>query len=372
MSSPERVVALGRRLRAEGVACALPESTSALAALAHLDPDDVEDVRLGLRTAFCATLADVEVFERCFWAWWEEETPSAVGPDLDALAPRLNASDRDEPPLEGPMEVLTEDASRDEGAERPVGAAYSPVDALARRSFATLGEQELREFDAWIDSFMLHLASRRSRRLERGGRRGPIDVRHTLRGAIRHDGELIRLTRRRRRKIPPRLVVLCDVSGSMERYSRFLMRFLLGCGRARDIQTFAFSTRLTYLTPWLAGTEVDPALARLRSRGWSSGTRIGECLEEFIHRYGGRMLGQRTLVIILSDGLDQGEVEPLERAMRRIQQRARRLIWLNPLLESSGYAPEARGMSAALPFIDHFHSGHSLRALQMLPRLLKL
>jgi len=150
------------------------------------------------------------------------------------------------------------------------------------------------------------------------------------------------------------------------------MRFLLGCGRAEDIQTFAFSTHLTHLTPWLAGAEVDAALARLRARGWSSGTRIGACLEEFVRLYSGRMLGRRTLVIILSDGLDQGEVETLERAMGWIRRRARRVIWLNPLLESSRYAPEARGMSAALPFVDHFLSGHSLEALRELPKLLKL
>jgi uncharacterized protein with von Willebrand factor type A (vWA) domain len=158
----------------------------------------------------------------------------------------------------------------------------------------------------------------------------------------------------------------------MERYSRFLVRFLLATGRARDIETFAFSTRLTHLTPWLSRTHVDRALEELRARGWSSGTRIGECLETFLARHGRAMLGQRTLVVILSDGLDQGEVEPLERSMRQIQRRARRVIWLNPLLESSGYAPEARGMRAALPYIDDFASGHNLAALRKLPELLRL
>jgi uncharacterized protein with von Willebrand factor type A (vWA) domain len=138
------------------------------------------------------------------------------------------------------------------------------------------------------------------------------------------------------------------------------------------METFAFSTRLTRLTPWLSRTRIDDALIALRARGWSSGTRIGESLEAFLHGYGRTMLGQRTVVVILSDGLDQGEAEPLVRAMRSIQRRSRKLIWLNPLLESSRYAPEARGMRAALPYVDEFASGHSLEALARLPEMIRL
>ncbi|MDE2945145.1 MAG: VWA domain-containing protein [Gemmatimonadota bacterium] len=378
--TPERVVDLGRRLRGEGVACALSESTAAIAALPHIDTEDVEDVRAGLRAAFCSSAADLEIFERCFPAWWRGGQPSSAVEDLLSKA----AADRGDRPAasalsgpDGPMAVARDDFGeqmRDEpdSRERPIGAVYSAAHSLARRSFASIGDEELREVDAWLERLMVRLSTRRSRRLEPGGRRGPIDVRRTLRSLVAHEGELVRLARRRRRHVPPQLVVLCDVSGSMERYSRFLLRFLLGCGRARDIQTFAFSTRLTHLTPWLAGEEIDPALDRLRARGWSSGTRIGECLETFVTRHGRRMLGRRTLVIILSDGLDQGEVEPLRRAMGWIQRRARRVIWLNPLLESSRYAPEARGMRTALPYVDYFQSGHSLEALRTLPGLLRL
>lgn len=382
--TPERVADLSGRLRAGGVGCALSESTSALAALDHLDVDDVEDVRAGLRAAFCSSTADLAVFERCFWPWWRgEPVPAPAGGDpsasgraspppprrADPLAPVGGEDDtlRYEPPG-------TDDTDRDDrdSRTRPIGTAYSAADALARRSFASIREDELREVDAWLRRLMVRLSARRSRRLEPGGRRGPIDVRRTLRSVVAHEGELLRLARRRRRHVPPLLVVLCDVSGSMERYSRFLLRFLLGCGRTRDIRTFAFSTRLTYLTPWLAGEDIDPALDRLRARGWSSGTRIGACLETFVTRYGRRMLGRRTLVLILSDGLDQGETEPLQRAMLRIRRGARRVIWLNPLLESSRYAPEARGMRVALPYVDHFHSGHNIEALRALPGLLRL
>ena len=378
--TPERVVDLGRRLRGEGVPCALTESGTALAALPHLDTEDVEDVRAGLRAAFCSSPADLEIFERCFPAWWHGGRPSSDVEDLlskaasgrGAQPPPGRPSAGDGISAEARDDALEHAREEADSRERPVGAVYSAAHSLARRSFASVGEQELREVDAWLERLMVRLSTRRSRRLEPGGRRGPIDVRRTLRSLIAHEGELVRLARRRRRHVPPLLVVLCDVSGSMERYSRFLLRFLLGCGRARDIQTFAFSTRLTHLTPWLAGEEIDPALDRLRARGWSSGTRIGECLETFVARHGRRMLGRRTLVIILSDGLDQGEVEPLQRAMGWIQRRARRVIWLNPLLESSRYAPEARGMRTALPYVDYFQSGHNLEALRTLPGLLRL
>ena len=377
--TPERVVDLGRRLRGEGLACALSESTTAVAALPHLDTEDVEDVRAGLRAAFCSSPADLEIFERCFPAWWRGGRPSSA---VDGLLSKAASGRGDRPAAGAPSGPDGLAAARDDSGghrhdeadsrERPIGAVYSAAHSLARRSFASIGDEELREVDAWLERLMVRLSTRRSRRLEPGGRRGPIDVRRTLRPLVAHEGELVRLARRRRRHVPPQLVVLCDVSGSMERYSRFLLRFLLGCGRARDIQTFAFSTRLTHLTPWLAGEEIDPALDRLRARGWSSGTRIGECLETFVNRHGQRMLGRRTLVIILSDGLDQGEVEPLRRAMGWIQRRARRVIWLNPLLESSRYAPEARGMRTALPYVDYFQSGHSLEALRTLPGLLRL
>lgn len=342
------IASLARELREEGLGTSSSESTLAGDCAGWLDADDPLDVLHGLRGAFCSAQADLDAFERCFWRRWNG-APRPVS-SSDAGADSAQAADS--------------------GAA--IGLAYSAAEHVTRRSFASVKEDELREFDAWIEKLMVRLSARRSRRLEPGGRRGPVDLRRSAASAVRTEGEWLRLFRRQRRLDPPRIVVLCDVSGSMERYSRFLVRFLLATGRARDIQTFAFSTRLTHLTPWLASTPVDRALEELRARGWSNGTRIGECLETFLARYGRSMLGQRTFVVILSDGLDQGEIEPLVRAMRTIQRRARRVIWLNPLLESSRYVPEARGMRAALPFVDEFATGHNLEALSKLPGMLRL
>lgn len=364
------IVGLGADLRDEGLPCSLSESVLARECAGALDPSDPLGLLHGLRAAFCGSEPDVTVFDRCFWLRWHEAPRPSSSPIVRAGG---DPSPEGRTVAERPGDFKRTELEHTERSDSTtIGTAYSATEHLTRRTFSTIGDHELREFDQWIERLMITLSSRRSRRLERGGRRGPIDLRRSARDAIRTDGEWIRLARRRRRRDPPRLVVLSDISGSMERYSRFLVRFLLATGRARDIQTFAFSTCLTHLTPLLSRTRVDSALDELRARGWSSGTRIGECLETFVTRYGRAMLGQRTVVVILSDGLDQGEVEPLERSMRLIQRRARRVVWLNPLLESSRYAPEARGMRAALPFIDEFASGHNLAALQRLPELLRL
>ena len=362
------ITRLGGELRSEGLECSLSETVLARKAAEALDLSDPLDAFHGFRAAFCSREADLPVFDATFRRLWR-----GVPRPPSAPLPRAGHDGRGEgmPGPDAARPVRVDEGGEDESAPR-VGGAYSSIEHLARRSFSTVSDAELKELDRWIESLVLRLSTRRSRRLEPGGRRGVVDLRRSAARAVRTDGEWLQLLRRRRRVEPPKIVVLCDVSGSMERYSRFLVRFLLATGRASEIETFAFSTRLTHLSPWLARTRVDDALAELRARGWSSGTRIGECLSTFIERHGRAMLGRRTVIVILSDGLDQGEVEPLEHAMRRIQRRARRVVWLNPLLESSRYAPEARGMRAALPFVDEFESAHNLDALRRLPEILRV
>lgn len=384
----EWTVRLGRALRSEGVPCTPVETLAAAEAVRHLDLDDPRDAYLGLRCVFLSERADEPAFERVFWRMWgrppRDET-EPVGPD--PWRPRLLAR-----PGRRGTGIVPEGAPEgvrrgrgDEGAEERartatdpqgarVGAAYTPRESLARRSFASLGEQEMRELDHLFDRLIVKLATRRSRRLRPARRRGRVDIRRSFRGALGHDGEMVRLARRARRTERPRVVLLCDVSGSMERYSRFLVRFLLATRRTRDVETFVFSTRLVRLTPWISGSRPEEALAALGERvpGWSGGTRIGASLEDFLDRFGRTMLGQRTVVIVLSDGLDQGEVEPLERAMAGIRRKCRKLIWLNPLLESPDYRPQARGMRAALPYVDEFAPGHSLEALRELVALIRL
>jgi len=375
------IVELSRALRAEGLASTLHESLAARDALEELDLSDGLDAYFGLRSVFVSDPSEIPAFDRCFWAAWgtpQERVPArsrtrkskrggrSGGPDPSQRRPGVSV-----------LERLSGRAAPARGAregEVPTPSAYSPSEGLASRSFAELDELDVRALERVLDRLALKLATRRSRRTRPATRRGLVDLRRSLRSAVRHDGEIVRLARRTRRVERPRIVLLCDVSGSMERYSRFLVRFILALGRTGDVEAFAFSTRLARIDTGRRGGRVDAALGALRQqvRSWPGGTRIGACLEDFVDRFGRRLLGERTVVVILSDGLDRGDTAALERAMRSIHRRARKVIWLNPLLESADYEPEARGMKAALPFVDEFAPGHSLEALRDLARLIRL
>jgi uncharacterized protein with von Willebrand factor type A (vWA) domain len=217
------------------------------------------------------------------------------------------------------------------------------------------------------------LATRRSRRLVPTPGRGAPDPRRSLRRAIATGGEVLSFARRARAVERPRLVFLCDTSGSMDAHARFLLAFVLSLRRAaRSTEVFAFGTELVRLTPSLSPGPIAPALDRLGRcvPDWSGGTRIGACLARFVAEHLAMRVDSRTVVVILSDGLDRGEPAELADAMRAIQARARKVVWLNPLLGDPRYAPTARGMEAALPFVDEFLPAHDLASLEgLLPRL---
>ena len=212
---------------------------------------------------------------------------------------------------------------------------------------------------------------RRTRRKERG--KGPdLDVRRTLRYSAQFGGELLRLKRRRRKEKPRRLVIICDVSGSMERYTRMLVHFLhsLYGGLENQVEAFLFATRLTRVTKHLGQRDIDQAVTEVARAvpDWSGGTRIGAVLEEFNFHWARRTLGWGSIVLIVSDGWDRGEPDVLSREMARLQRSCRRLIWLNPGAGSEDYEPLTRGMQAAAPYIDDLLPAHNLAALLDLAR----
>lgn len=378
---------LARSLRAEGLPCAVPETLAGRRALDELDLGDGLEVYFGLRAVFVSGPGHREAFDRCFWAAWgqrqggrEPGAEGADGPDDGGAVsdpPGAGGRDREAPVVErlrgvpGPGEG---EGPPEEGPPEAGGARFSPAERLSRRSFASLDRREIRAVDREMDRLLMKLATRRGRRYRPARKGGRPDLRRSFRSALAHHGELLRLARRARRVERPRVVLLCDVSGSMERYSRFLVRFLLSAGRGRDVETFVFGTRLTRLTRRISRSSVDEALGALSADvpDWSGGTRIGRSLRTFLDDHGRRLLGRRTVVVVLSDGLDRGDVEVLEHAMRGIARRSRKVIWLNPLAGSPDYAPEARGMKAALPFVDELAPGHSLAALRGLAEMIRL
>ncbi|QIA27711.1 VWA domain-containing protein [Thermaerobacter sp. PB12/4term] len=222
---------------------------------------------------------------------------------------------------------------------------------------------------------MARALTRHPSRRYRPARRGPrVDLRTSMRGWLRAGSEPLRLLRRARKPHPGRVIVLCDVSGSMEPYSHHLLRFVHALDKflPRRVEAFAFSTSYLRLTPFLRAGDADAAFRRAvaAAADWGGGTRIGECLDHWYREYGSSLCRRRSTVIILSDGLDMGDPEVLRRALGRIRRATGRVVWLNPLAGDPRYRPLARGMRAALPFVDALLSAHDLESLALLGRLL--
>ena len=366
-------------LRRHGLPVTLVHVTDAVRALDHLDIGDRGELYLGLKTIFVARPEETGAFDRCFEAFWRRtpdgegipgllQIPSGEAGESDAT---LKSSGQKRESLALDTWGTDEDEAEDAGEPLSVPAA-SDTEALVGRDFATFGADQLDEILRLTLKIARRLARRITRRRRPVRRRGRVDLRRTLRANLTK-GDLIDLRFRERKRKKVRLLLLCDVSGSMDLYSRFLLQFLFALqsvfGR---VETFTFSTRLTRITDHLRARSYRQVLRRLSEvRDWSGGTKIGESLAQ-LNRDWPQLVDRRTIVIVLSDGWDTGEPEILAEALLRIKRRAGRVIWLNPLLGNPSYEPLTRGMAAALPLVDHFAPGHNLAALRDLATKLHL
>ena len=362
-------------LRRHGLPVTPEHVSDGVRALEQLDLADREEVRTGLRAVFASRPEDFATFDRAFDAFWRVHT------DADRVAEALAPPTLPEhapPGLErAGRETLALDAwqegGEEDGGDEPVGVpAASELEALAARDFSTFSPDQLDEILRLTLKIARRLARRISRRRRPSARRGRIDLRRTLRANLTR-GELIDLRYRRRKRKKVRLVLLCDVSGSMDLYSRFLLQFLFALQSAFSrVETFTFSVRLTRVTDYLRARSYREVLRRLEAvKDWSGGTKIGESLAEF-NRGWHALVDRRTIVILLSDGWDTGDPELLAAELLRIKRRAGRVIWLNPLLGNPSYEPLTRGMAAALPLVDRFAAAHNLAALRDLAGALAL
>ncbi|MFI1164460.1 VWA domain-containing protein [Streptomyces sp. NPDC020801] len=262
----------------------------------------------------------------------------------------------------------TADGRRDADAqprEAPVPLAASPLDRLASRDFADLSAEELARLSEVMRTLVLRTPTRPSRRRRTAHHGARIDVRRTLSGSRRTGGYPLRLRRFEHRARPRDLVVLCDISGSMEPYARAMLQLLYCAARAARAEVFTFATRLTRLTPVLRRAGPDDALARAgrAAPDWSGGTRIADCLAEFNERFGRRGMAHGAVVAIISDGWDTGAPADLATHMARLSRVAYRVVWVNPRTASPRYRPLVAGMAAALPYCDAVVSAHNLAAL---------
>lgn len=254
-----------------------------------------------------------------------------------------------------------------------VTRTYSDRELLRHKNFAEMSAEEAEAVKQMMAHFLWKVSERRTRR-KRPGKGHLIDMRRTLRRSLRSEGEVFSWAYREQKTKPRPLVVIADISGSMERYTRLLLHFIYGMKSAlnRPMEAFVFSTRLTRITRPLQLRDLDLALKNVGSlvHDWAGGTRIGESLKTFNFDWGRRVLGRGAVVLIISDGWDRGDVDLLSREMARLQRNCNRLIWLNPLLGAPDYEPLTRGIRAALPHIDDFLPVHNLASLEDLAKRL--
>ncbi|MEE8545694.1 MAG: VWA domain-containing protein [Alphaproteobacteria bacterium] len=369
-----RILDFARLARDNGFRLGAEESLDALRVAHEVGVLEPRRLRAGLRSLFCACQSDWRRFDELFDAYW-------FGRRKEKLVER-----RKEPPSlrrlgagRGPGEA--QDGARESDAGAPgegrAGGGASALEALGRRDFATVTEPaQLELLSDLIERLARRMRQRLTRRFRQRRRGRRVDLRRTIHRSLAYGGVPIDLARMERRRKPYRLVILLDVSGSMSLYSTFFLHFVRGVlGRFRAADAFAFHTRLVPIGEALKSREPETAAHQLAliSGGWGGGTRIGECLASFNRHYAPRAVNSRSVVMIVSDGLDTGAPEVLARELAKIRGRAARLVWLNPLLGRPGYQPKAAGMAAALPHIDLFAPAHNLESLAALePDLARL
>ena len=368
-----RLGAFARLLHDAGLEAGPRRLTDATRALGHIDLKNEEDFRNALRAVFVSRKEDIPTFEAAFDIFWAPPDPRASAGVIPGRSRALPLSPEKAKLWADALGLNTSQMQREQNVtEFPASSSgYSAEELLRHKDFEQMTWQETQQVRRLLEQAPWRVAERKTRRL-RPAKAGRIDLRRTARHAIRSSGELMQLFRRRPRLRRRPLVLICDVSGSMEKYSRLLMIFAHAIARREDLEAFVFSTRLTRVTRLLRQRDLDRALDSL-SKGvhdFSGGTRIGDALADFNRHWARRVLGHGAVVIIVSDGWDRGDPGQLTAELIHLRRSAHRLIWLNPLIGSEGYQPLTRGMAAALPHCDDFLTAHNVQALDDLGRLL--
>jgi len=364
---PALTAAFSRRLHDAGVPVTPDRSAAFAHALDLVRPVGRRRLYWTARSVFVSDQAHTRDFDRVFSEIFGAAAPTPASDDTEPAPAddraatgvgRDSRAGRGAAPSGG-------DGDGEAGAEAPMLALASDEERLASKRFDALDPGELAQLYRLMTRLELATPERRARRHERGrGRR--IDLRRTLRASRRSGGEPIRLARRQRRIVRRRLVLLCDISGSMESYARAYLQFLTcAAGSGPNAEAFVFATRLTRITRALASRSPERAIQRAAAAApdWSSGTRIGDALKTFNDRHGRRGMARGAVVVILSDGWERGDPALVEREMARLSRLAHRIVWVNPRVSASAFSVRAGGMLAALPHCDALVSGHSYAAL---------
>jgi uncharacterized protein with von Willebrand factor type A (vWA) domain len=370
------ILHFARALRAAGLPIGPGKVIQAVRAVETVGLSRRDDFYWTLHAIFVNRRDQRELFDQAFHVFWRNPRilermmalilPSVGLPedqrDTEEISRRVadalrGAQDSDE----------TEKEEKEPEIEIDARMTWSDREILRSRDFEKMTAEEVEAAKKAIARMRLPVTEVRTRRFEAHPSASRIDMRASLRASLRSGGTQIPLRRRRPRRRRPPLVILCDVSGSMSRYSRMMIHFLHAVTNDRDrVHTFVFGTRLTNITRHLRLRDVDEALERVGGsvQDWDGGTRIGHCLHEFNAVWSRRVLGQGAVVLLITDGLDRDAAEGLEEEVERLHKSCRRLIWLNPLLRYDEFQPKSLGMRAILPHVDDFRSVHNLESLE--------
>ena len=378
-----------RILRRLGVPVATAHAADFIRGVEAVGSRNREDVRLCGRCTLVSNRRDAALYDLAFDMFWRigpDQVGSAREGSSQLLAslsrpagsrPQEDRALTGEGESNGPAQLFQ--AGRNPGRDNPHDRAlshiaiYSPVEAIKDKDFALFSEAELADARAFLQSIDWTVARHRTRRRKPAEGAHEIDMRRLLRRSLRHGGEVLDLPRRGLRTKRRRLVVLCDISGSMDRYARMLLQSLHAIESSfGGAEVFVFGTRLTRVTHSIRRKDADEAIRAVAAEvhDWAGGTRIGAAIANFNRTWSRRVAAHGAIVLIISDGWDRGEPEQLRAEIARLQRSSHRLIWLNPLLGSPVYRPATRGMQAALPYVDDFLPAHNLSSLQSLALLL--
>ena len=372
------IMHFGRVLRAAGLPVGPGKILDAVSAVREVGVTQRSDFYWALHAVFVNRRDQHELFDQAFHIFWRdpkilERMMGILLPDIESDVPV-----EEEPPMRRIQDALQpkeddkepdEEREREQEIEFDAAMTASANELLQEMDFEDMSAEEINQAKAAISRMQLPLNEVPTRRFMPSTKRRRVDMRATFRSALRSGGATIPLRWRDRRTRPPPVVILCDISGSMSRYTRMFLHFMHTLTNDRDrVHTFLFGTRLTNVTRHLRHRDVDLALAKVTAsvEDWSGGTRIGECLKTFNVHWSRRVLGQGAVVILISDGLDRDAGRGLAGEIDRLHKSCRRLIWLNPLLRFEGFEPKSQGIQALLPFVDEFRPVHNLNSLNEL------
>jgi uncharacterized protein with von Willebrand factor type A (vWA) domain len=367
-----------RTLRAAGLPVGPGKLLDAVDAVRTVGIESRRDFYWTLHAVFVNRRDQREIFDQAFHIFWRnpqilEKAMAAVLPQTH-LPPDENAKEMSRrladalAPPEG-----DEPQNLEEELEIDAALTFSAREVLQSTDFETMSADEISQAKQLVRAMRLPIMAVPTRRFVADPNGARADMRATLRAALRSGGGMIDLKRRSRRTRHPPIVMLCDISGSMSRYSRIFLHFMHAVTNDRDrVHTFLFGTRLTNVTRYLRYKDVDVALDRITTavEDWSGGTRIGQCLAEFNRLWSRRVLGQGAIVLLITDGLDRDAGTGLDQEVERLHKSCRRLIWLNPLLRFDGFEPRSSGVRAILPHVDDFRTVHNLDSLAALTEAL--